>query len=98
MTLSYLQEESQVYVFHLLVEVGFLPSYEHRFFELHLVLSSCRVQNLEAVRCALVVLMYFSECVICNKIKVKVEFFSDNNRYDRKDLLKVFYFEDAFSF
>ena len=76
-TLSYLQEESQVYVFHLLVEVGFLPFYEHRLFELHLVpiLSSCRVQDLEAVRCALVVLMYFSECVICNKVKVKVKFF-----------------------
>ena len=52
MTLSYLQEESQVYVFHLLVEVGFLPFYEHRFFELHLAFSSCRVQDLEAVRCA----------------------------------------------
>ena len=39
MTLSYLQEESQVYVFHLLVEVGFLPFYEHRFFELHLAFS-----------------------------------------------------------
>ena len=93
-TLSYLQEESQVYVFHLLVEVGFLPFYEHRFFELHLVLSSCRSSpgspGSGAVRCALVVLMYFSECVICNKVK----FFSDNNRYDRKDLLKVFYFEE----
>ena len=51
-TLSDLQEESQVYVFHLLVEVGFLPFYEHRFFELHLVFSSCRVQDLEAVQCA----------------------------------------------
>ena len=29
LTLSYLQGESQVYVFHLLVEVGFLPLYEH---------------------------------------------------------------------
>ena len=48
MTLSYLQGESQVYVFHLLVEVGFLPFYEHRFFELHLVFSSCRIQDLEA--------------------------------------------------
>ena len=28
-TLSDLQGESQVYVFHLLVEVGFLPFYEH---------------------------------------------------------------------
>ena len=27
--LSYLQGESQVYVFHLLVKVGFLPFYEH---------------------------------------------------------------------
>ena len=49
-TLSYLQGENQVYVFHLLVEVGFLPFYEHRFFELHLVLSSCRVKDQEAVR------------------------------------------------
>ena len=39
-TLSYLQGESQVYVFHLLVEVGFPPFYESRFFELHLVLSN----------------------------------------------------------
>ena len=30
----------QVYVFHLLVEVGFFPFYEHRFFELFLVLST----------------------------------------------------------
>ena len=51
-TLSYLQGESQDCVFHLLVEVGFLPFYEHRFFELHLVFSSCRVQDLEADRCA----------------------------------------------
>ena len=34
------QGESQVYVFHLLVEVGFFPFYEHRFFELFLVLST----------------------------------------------------------
>ena len=33
MTLSNLQGESQVYVFHLLVEVGFLPFYEQRLFE-----------------------------------------------------------------
>ena len=37
-------------MFHLLFEVGFFPFYEHRFFELHLVFSSCRVQDLEAVR------------------------------------------------
>ena len=30
-TLSYLQGESQVNVFHLLVEVGFLPFHEHGF-------------------------------------------------------------------
>ena len=52
MTLSYLQGESQVYVFHLLVEVGFLPFYEQRLFELQLVFSSCRVQDLDAVQCA----------------------------------------------
>ena len=40
-TLSYLQGESQVYVFHQLVEVAFLPFYEHRLFKLNLVLSSC---------------------------------------------------------
>ena len=45
-TLSNLREESQGYVFYLLVEVGFLPFYEHRFFELHLVFSRCRVQDL----------------------------------------------------
>ena len=39
LTLSYLQEESQVYVFHLLVEVGFLPLYEHGLLKLYLVLS-----------------------------------------------------------
>ena len=50
--LSYLQEESQVYVFHLLVKVGFLPFYEHRLFELYLVFSSCRIQDLEAVQCS----------------------------------------------
>ena len=38
MTHSYLQGESQVYVFHLLVEVGFPPFYERRFLELHLAL------------------------------------------------------------
>ena len=47
--LSYLQGESQVYVFDLLVKVGFRPFYEHRLFELHLVLSSCRIQDLERV-------------------------------------------------
>ena len=52
MTTPGLQGESQVYVFHLLVEVGFLPFYEHRFFELHLVFSSCRVQDLEAIQCS----------------------------------------------
>ena len=51
-TLSYLQGESQVFVFYLLVEVGLLSLYEHRFFELHLVLiSSCRVQDLEQDLC-----------------------------------------------
>ena len=43
--------ESQVCVSHLPVEVGFLPFYEHRFFELHLVFNSCRVQDLKKVRC-----------------------------------------------
>ena len=52
MKLSYLQGESQVYVFHLLVEVGFLPFYEQRLFELQLVFSSCRVRDLNAVQCA----------------------------------------------
>ena len=42
--LSYLQKENQVYVFHLLVEVGFLLVYEHRFFELHLVFGGCRAR------------------------------------------------------
>ena len=51
-TLSDLQGESQVYVFHQLVEVAFLPFYEHRLFKLNLVLSSCRVRDLEAIRCA----------------------------------------------
>ena len=50
--LSSLQGESQVYVFHLLVKVGFLPFYEHRLFELYLVFSSCRIQDLEAVQCS----------------------------------------------
>ena len=49
---SYLQGESQVYVFHLLVKVGFLPFCEHRLFELHLVLSSYRIQDLETIWCA----------------------------------------------
>ena len=49
---SYLQGESQVYVFHLLVKVRFLPFYEHRLFELYLVFSSCRIQDLEAVQCS----------------------------------------------
>ena len=52
MKLSYLQGESQVYVFHLLVEVGFLPFYEQRLFAFQLVFSSCRVQDLDAVQCA----------------------------------------------
>ena len=51
-TLSGLQEESQVYVFHLLVELRSGFSHFHRFFELHLVFSSCRVQDLEAIQCA----------------------------------------------
>ena len=37
-TLSYLQEENQVYMFHHLVEVAFLRFYEHRLFKLNLVL------------------------------------------------------------
>ena len=40
LTLSYLQGESQVYVFHLLVEVGFLPLYEHGLLKLYLVLGT----------------------------------------------------------
>ena len=52
MTLSSLQGESQVNVFHLLVEIGLLPFYKHGFLKLHLVLSGCRVQDLEAIRCA----------------------------------------------
>ena len=52
MTLSSLQGESQVNVFHPLVEIGLLPFYKHGFFKLHLVLSGCRVQDLEAIRCA----------------------------------------------
>ena len=39
-TLSYLQGESQFYVFHLLVEVGFLPFYERSFLKLYLVIGS----------------------------------------------------------
>ena len=39
LTLSHLQGESQVYVFHPLVEVGFLPLYEHGLLKLYLVLS-----------------------------------------------------------
>ena len=38
-TLSYLQGESQDYVFHLLVEVGFLLFYLHRFLTLYLSLT-----------------------------------------------------------
>ena len=49
---SGVQGESQVNVFHLLVEIGLLPFYEHGFLKLHLVLSGCRVQDLEAIRCA----------------------------------------------
>ena len=50
MTLSSLQGESQVNVFHLLVEIGLLPFYKHGFLKLHLVLSGCRVQDLEATQ------------------------------------------------
>ena len=53
MTLSSLQGESQVNVFHLLVEIGLLPFYKYGFPKLHLVLSCCRVQDLEAIRCVL---------------------------------------------
>ena len=48
MTLSSLQGESQFNVFHLLVEIGLLMFYKHGFLKLHLVLSGCRVQDLEA--------------------------------------------------
>ena len=37
-----------VNVFHLPVEIGLLPFYKHGFLKLHLVLSGCRVQDLEA--------------------------------------------------
>ena len=40
------ERESQVYVFHLLVKVGFLPFYEHGFVKLNLILNSRRVQDL----------------------------------------------------
>ena len=39
-TISFLQGESRVYVFHLLVEVEFLPFCEHRLLKLYLVLSN----------------------------------------------------------
>ena len=39
------------YIALAMVEVTFLPFYEHRFFELHLVLGSCGVQDLKATRC-----------------------------------------------
>ena len=47
-TFSYLQGESQVYVFHLLVEGGFLPFYKHRFLKLYLSLTSYSVGSLVA--------------------------------------------------
>ena len=50
--LASLKGESQVNVFPLLVEIGLLPFYKHGFLKLHLVLSGCRVQDLEAIRCA----------------------------------------------
>ena len=51
-TLSSLEGESQVNVFHLLVEIELLPFYKHGFLKPYLVLSGCRVQDLEAIRCA----------------------------------------------
>ena len=33
-------------MFHLLVEVGFFPFYEHGFLKLNVILSSCREQDL----------------------------------------------------
>ena len=51
-TLSSLRGESQVNVSHLLVELGLVPFYKHGFLKLHLVLSGCRVQDLEAIRFA----------------------------------------------
>ena len=39
MTLSSLQGESQVNVFHLLVEIGLLPFYKHGFLKLRLVVT-----------------------------------------------------------
>ena len=42
-----LQEESQVYVFHLLVEVGFLPFYEHAFLKLNLILITRHNQRIK---------------------------------------------------
>ena len=49
-----LKGESQVYVFHLPAEVGFLPFYLHGFLKVNSILtcSSCRVKDLEAVQCA----------------------------------------------
>ena len=47
-TFSYLQGESQVYVFHLLVEGGFLPFYKNRFLKLYLSLTSYSVGSLVA--------------------------------------------------
>ena len=46
------QGESEVYMFHLLVEVVFLPFYKDRFLKLNLILSSCRVQDLIATEWA----------------------------------------------
>ena len=63
MTLSSLQGESRVNVFHLLVEIGLLPFYEHGFFKLtwYLVSAESRIskqsgeqdalQNSELCRC-----------------------------------------------
>ena len=52
-TYSYLQGESQVYVFHLLVKVRFLPFYEHRLFELftwYLVAAESRIWKQSSVQ------------------------------------------------
>ena len=47
--LSHLQGESQVYVFHLLVGVGFLPCYEHRFLKLQYLQSPGSILYLDFV-------------------------------------------------
>ena len=51
-TVSYSRRRESGYVFQLLVEVGFLSFYQLGFLKLYLVFSSCRVQDLEAIRCA----------------------------------------------